>query len=178
MMSGMNMKQIIRTQPYPSPCGELLLGSMGGLLCLCDWQTERHHDRVKERLRNILNAEMEKGPSAVIEKAARQLDEYFARKRTEFSVPLLLVGTDFQKTVWQALTRIPYGQTISYAELARSIARPKAVRAAASAIGANALSVFVPCHRVIGSNHTLTGYAGGVEAKRWLLETEGVSLKQ
>lgn len=177
-MSDDNKKQIIRTQLYLSPCGELLLGSMGGLLCLCDWQVERHHGRVKERLRNVLNAEMEEGPSAVIEKAAHQLDEYFARQRTEFSVPLLLVGTDFQKTVWQALTRIPYGQTISYAELARRIGCPKAVRAAANANGANALSIFVPCHRVIGSNHTLTGYAGGVKAKRWLLETEGVSLKQ
>lgn len=105
--------------------------------------------------------------------AAAQLDEYFAGKRKAFSVPLLLVGTDFQKAVWQELQNIPYGAAITYAEEARRIERPEAVRAVANANGANALSIFVPCHRVIGANGMLGGYAGGADAKRWLLEMEG-----
>ena len=108
------------------------------------------------------------------EEAARQLDEYFARQRREFDVPLLLVGTDFQKTVWRELLKIPFGVTFSYGDMARRIGKPGAVRAVANANGANSISVFVPCHRVIGSDNSLTGYGGGLDAKRMLLELECV----
>ena len=91
-----------------------------------------------------------------------------------FDVPLLFVGTDFQKTVWNELLNIPFGTTVSYGEMARRIGMPKAVRAVANANGANAMSIFVPCHRVIGSNRSLTGYGGGLEAKRKMLELEGL----
>ena len=83
------------------------------------------------------------------------MDEYFACKRTIFDVPLLAVGTEFQRTVWQELQNIPYGKTVSYGELSRKLGNPKAVRAVAAANGANALSILIPCHRVVGSNHTL-----------------------
>lgn len=168
----MNEKNTIKIRLYDSPCGRLLLGSFGGKLCLCDWQIEKRREHVGRRLRKLLRADFEEGTSGIIERAARQLDEYFAGERKEFDVPLLFVGTEFQKAVWRDLLRIPYGATISYGEMARRICVPKAVRAVANANGANAISIFAPCHRVIGSNHTLTGYGGGLDAKRLLLELE------
>ncbi len=104
--------------------------------------------------------------------AARELDEYFAGTRQAFDVPLHPSGTPFQLEVWGALLAIPYGQTVSYADIARRIRRPRAVRAVGAANGANPLSIFVPCHRVIGSHGDLTGYGGGLPAKRWLLAHE------
>ena len=104
---------------------------------------------------------------------ADQLAEYFSGKRTTFDLKLGLRGTPFQLDVWQALRDIPYGDTISYAELARRIGKPNAVRAVGAANGANPIPVIIPCHRVIGSNGTLTGYGGGIERKQWLLAHEG-----
>ena len=115
-------------------------------------------------------------PDKNIRIAVRQLDEYFAGRRRAFDLPLLLAGTDFQVKVWNELLNIPFGETISYGDLAQRIGMPKAVRAVANANGANPLSVFVPCHRVVGSDRSLTGYGGGIEAKRRLLELEGVRL--
>lgn len=169
-------KNIITIHQYHSPCGTLMLGSFGDRLCLCDWQVERHRNHVDNRLKRILNAEFEEGLSPVIEKAIRQLDEYFAGMRTDFDVPLLFVGTDFQKKVWSYLLNVPFGETISYGEMAAKIGMPKAVRAVANANGANSMSIFAPCHRVIGSNKSLTGYGGGLEAKEYLLKLEHVLL--
>jgi methylated-DNA-[protein]-cysteine S-methyltransferase len=104
--------------------------------------------------------------------AARELDEYFAGTRQTFDVPLHPSGTPFQLEVWGALLAIPYGQTVSYADIARRIRRPRAVRAVGAANGANPLSIIVPCHRVIGSHGDLVGYGGGLPAKRWLLAHE------
>ncbi|HJE39909.1 MAG TPA: methylated-DNA--[protein]-cysteine S-methyltransferase [Candidatus Amulumruptor caecigallinarius] len=170
----MEKKNIIKIKRYESPCGVLMLGSIDDKLCLCDWQVEKHRDHVDRRLKRILNAEFEEGSSEVIEKAEQQLNEFFARKRRMFDVPLLFVGTEFQKTVWNFLLTIPFGKTISYGEMARQIGLPKAVRAVANANGANSISIFAPCHRVIGSDRSLTGYGGGLEAKRFMLELEGV----
>lgn len=111
-----------------------------------------------------------------LDEVARQLDQYFAGQREHFEVTLAPLGTPFQREVWQALQRIPYGTTCSYAELAQRIGRPRAVRAVGTANGANPIAIIVPCHRVIGSNGTLTGYAGGVERKQQLLELEGAWL--
>lgn len=162
----------IITSRYESPCGTLMLGTFADRLCLCDWQVERHRGHVECRVRRMLGAEFEEGFSPVIDKAKTQLDEYFAGARREFDVPLLFAGTDFQKKVWDALLTIPYGQAISYGEMARRIGMPTAVRAVANANGANAISIFAPCHRVIGSDRKLTGYAGGLEAKEYLLTLE------
>ena len=167
-------KNIIKTMYYESPCGMLMLGSYDNKLCLCDWQTEKHRNHINRRLKRILNAKFEEGTSDIIEKAIKQLDEFFAGKRQEFDIPLLFVGTDFQKKVWSELLKIPFGETISYGKMATRIGMPKAVRAVANANGANAISIFAPCHRVIGSDHSLTGYGGGLDAKRELLELEGV----
>ncbi len=170
----MKKKNIILIKHYESPCGPLLLGSFNEKLCLCDWQTEKHREHVDRRLKRMLCAEFEEGTSEVIEKAAQQLGEFFAGKRRVFDVPLLFIGTEFQKTVWNELLKIPFGQTISYGEMARRIGKPRAVRAVANANGANSMSIFAPCHRVIGSDRSLTGYGGGLPAKQRLLELEGV----
>lgn len=169
----MTEKSIITTRLYESPCGILLLGSFGDRLCLCDWQVEKHRGHVDRRLKRFLHAEFEEGTSETIYNAVCQLDEYFAGQRRNFDVPLLFVGTDFQKKVWNALLEIPFGKTVSYGEMARMIGMPSAVRAVANANGANSISIFAPCHRVIGSDHSLTGYGGGLETKRALLRLEG-----
>lgn len=165
-------KHKIITRMYESPCGTLMLGSFGDRLCLCDWQVEKHRERVTDRLRRMLDADFVDGTSSVIDTAIVQLDEYFAGQRKEFDIPLLFTGTDFQRKVWNALLTIPFGKTISYGEMAHQIGMPKAVRAVANANGANAISIFAPCHRVIGSDHSLTGYGGGLAAKRYLLALE------
>ncbi len=110
---------------------------------------------------------------APLQQAMEQLRRYLARERVQFTCPLDLHGTPFQVTVWQELFRIPYGETSSYAEIASAIGRPRAVRAVGAANGANPVTIIVPCHRVIGSNGTLTGYGGGLPTKRWLLTLEG-----
>ena len=165
-------KRVIQIQCYHSPCGDLTLGSFGDELCLCDWTIGRHGDAVRRRLQRLLRAEYEEGCSDVLREAVRQLDGYFRRDRMFFDVPLLFAGTDFQRMVWNKLLEIPYGSTISYGELARMLDVPKAIRAVANANGANAVSIIVPCHRVIGGDRSLTGYGGGLKAKRMLLELE------
>jgi methylated-DNA-[protein]-cysteine S-methyltransferase len=102
-----------------------------------------------------------------------QLREYFSGQRKTFDYPLAPKGTEFQRAVWNALLEIAYGDTVTYAQLAQRIGRPSAVRAVGAANGANPIPVIIPCHRVIGSNGTLTGYGGGIERKQWLLALEG-----
>ena len=106
--------------------------------------------------------------------AASQLDEYFAGRRREFDLPLRLEGTPFQRRVWEMLTKIPYGTTWSYGQLAHLIENPKASRAVGLANGRNPIAILVPCHRVIGADGSLTGYGGGLARKRWLLTHEGL----
>jgi methylated-DNA-[protein]-cysteine S-methyltransferase len=108
----------------------------------------------------------------VLDHAAHELGEYFRGQRCTFSTPIAAGGTDFQRTVWDALRTIPFGETRSYGQLAAMLERPRAMRAVGHANGRNPLSIFVPCHRVIGHHGTLCGYAGGVAAKRWLLDHE------
>ena len=168
----MERENVICVQRYHAPCGDLWLGALGSRLCLCNWVVEKHPGRVDKRLQRLLKATCMEAPSEVVREAAVQLDEYFRCERTVFSIPLLLAGSDFQKFVWGKLADIPYGKTVSYGELAGWMGRPKAVRAVANANGANALSIFLPCHRVVGSDRSLTGYGGGLAAKKFLLELE------
>jgi methylated-DNA-[protein]-cysteine S-methyltransferase len=157
---------------YQSPCGELLLGSYEGRICLCDWAARKNRATIDKRLRLSLKAEYVEQKDDVIVLLSRQLDEYFRRERRTFDVPLIMAGTPFQQHVWCQLMCIPYGQMVSYAEMAERIGVSTSVRAVANAIGANVLSIIIPCHRVVGSNGSLTGYAGGIPAKRYLLELE------
>jgi methylated-DNA-[protein]-cysteine S-methyltransferase len=109
--------------------------------------------------------------------ARRQLDEYFAGDRVEFDLALAATGSEFERTVWRALRQIPYGETISYGELARRIGRPDRARAVGAANGRNPISIVVPCHRVIGADGSLTGYGGGLDRKRFLLDLEQGTLR-
>lgn len=163
---------IINTQLYHSPCGDLLIGAFGNRLCLCNWTVA---EVVTARVARILQAECIDAASHITDETAKQLDEYFNRKRTSFTIPIIFAGTTFQKQVWEELRHIPYGTTISYTEQAKRIGRQKAVRAVATANGANAISIIVPCHRVIGSDKRLTGYGGGLPAKAFLLDLEATS---
>lgn len=162
----------IHIQYYNSPCGEIVLASMGNELCLCDWNKMPCAERNKHRLAKYMNAEFKAETSYVLEQTKKQLDEYFTGTRKAFDIPLHPVGTEFQQQVWNALLEIPYGETRSYKDIALNIANLKGIRAVAQAIGANGISILIPCHRVIGSNHSLTGFAGGIEAKRILLQIE------
>ena len=117
-------------------------------------------------------AEFGPAPSPLLAEAARQLEEYFAGGRREFCLPLSAKGTPFQKEVWEGLCRIPYGETVSYGQLAAALGRPRAARAIGSACHRNPIAILVPCHRVLGAGGALTGYAGGLDKKRFLLDLE------
>ncbi|AWH73850.1 cysteine methyltransferase [Dokdonia sp. Dokd-P16] len=127
-------------------------------------------------LSSVLFIETDALPTTIIPKAlddaVAQILEYFARERTTFSLKLNPSGTDFQRRVWRELEAIPFGKTTSYLAMAKQLGDPKVIRAAASANGKNPLSIIIPCHRVIGSDGSLTGYAGGLYRKKWLLEHE------
>lgn len=167
----MNIREI-KVSTYMAPCGNLLLGSFGDKLCLCDWIQEGHN-HINQRLMRRLCAIYKDCESPVTERAKVELDEYFSGQRRNFDIPLLPVGTDFQLQVWRNLLKIPYGTTISYKELATKIDNPKAVRAVANANHENSISIFIPCHRVIGNDGSLTGYGGGLDVKEYLLKLEG-----
>lgn len=124
------------------------------------------------------NDEITSKITSELEKAAIQLQEYFEGKRTHFTFLLHPSGTEFQKKVWQELLNIPYGKTCSYLELSKKLGDVKAIRAVAAANGKNPLWIVVPCHRVIGSDGSLTGYAGGLWRKKWLLEHENPSVQK
>jgi methylated-DNA-[protein]-cysteine S-methyltransferase len=148
-----------------SPVGELtLVGSDAGLRAVL-WPSEREG-------RVVFVEDVEEGDHPLLDAAALQLLEYISGERQDFDVPLDLVGTDFQKDVWAGLARIPYGHTQSYGELADELNKPGAARAIGAATGRNPISIIVPCHRLVGSSGKLTGFAGGLDTKRWLLDHE------
>jgi len=147
-----------------SPLGELMLAGEGGELAILSLPSGKGRRRPERGWTE---------DAAPFRDAVRQLAQYFAGRRERFELELAPVGTEFQHAVWRALARIPYGRTWSYGELARRIGRPRAVRAVGLANGANPLPIVLPCHRVIGADGSLTGYGGGLPAKRLLLELEG-----
>ena len=162
----------INIQYFNTPVGEMILGSYEDKLCMADWRYRKMRDRVDRRVQKGLNATFVEEESVVLKKAKEELEAYFKGVRKRFDIPLLMVGTEFQKSVWQGLIQIPFGETVSYLDLAKGIDNQKAVRAVASAVGDNAISLLIPCHRIIGTDGSLTGYAGGLDAKKKLLEIE------
>ena len=148
-----------------SPVGPLLLAADDDGLRLIEINTPRH--------RMPRNADWREGDNAVLEATRLQLDEYFAGTRRGFELPLAPRGTDFQRAVWWRLAEIPYGQTISYAQLATRVGKPSAMRAVGAANGRNPLPIVLPCHRVIGADGSLTGFGGGLPTKQFLLALEG-----
>ncbi|HEY1831147.1 MAG TPA: methylated-DNA--[protein]-cysteine S-methyltransferase [Acidimicrobiales bacterium] len=150
------------TMPLDTPVGRLVLESDGDILVGIWLPSQGRKARVGSDV------------APVLKETANQLEEYFAGERTEFDVPMELDGTPFQQDVWQELTRIPYGETISYGELARRVGRPNGPRAVGQANGRNPIPIIVPCHRVLASNG-IGGYGGGLPMKRSLLAVEGVT---
>ena len=169
------MKQI-NIQYYKTSVGELLLGSFEGKLCLLDYRYRKMRNAVDKRIQTAAKANYVEQSDEVTETAKQQIDEYLTGNRTTFDIPLIMFGTVFQKRVWKALIEVPYGATSSYLQLAKSINNEKAVRAVATANGANAMSIIIPCHRIIGSDGSLVGYAGGLPAKKRLLSLENSPL--
>jgi len=172
------MRNWIHTDIYASPYGELILGSYKDQLCLCDWRYRKSREIIDRRIQTGLKASFVEEESLFNEKCKDQFEQYFNGERKEFDLSILLVGSDFQKKVWNLLLEIPYGKTLSYASLSKKLGDEKAIRAVARANGDNALSIIVPCHRVLGSDGSLTGYAGGLRTKQKLLQMEGSSLQQ
>lgn len=153
------------TKTMASPVGALkLIASNVGLSAVL-WENDNPK---RVRVGELIDAP----DHSIVTQAERELREYFAGERTSFTVPLDAAGTEFQKKAWAALLTIPYGETRSYGELARQIGNPKASRAFGAANGRNPISIIVPCHRAIGSDGAMTGFAGGLEAKRYLLALE------
>lgn len=156
----------------PTPLGEMLAVASDRGLCLLEFDTQQRADRELAQVEAARGGPAQEGWNATLDQLAVELAEYFAGRRQRFGVPLDLVGTPFQIAAWQALLQIPYGRTRSYAEQARAIGRPTATRAVAAANGQNKISIVVPCHRVIGSDGSLTGFGGGLPRKRALLALE------
>ncbi len=162
----------INIQYYKTKIGELILGSFEEKLCLLDYRYRRMRSTVDNRIKKGLNAEFVENDDEILQKTRIQIDEFLNGERKDFDIPIQTVGTDFQKTVWSALMKLKYGEIATYLDLAKSINNEKAVRAVASANGANSIALIIPCHRIIGSNGKLVGYAGGLPAKKRLLNIE------
>ena len=142
---------------YQSPFGLLKIGAADGKVILVGIVSKQDEPNQ---------------PTALSAEVYRQLQEYFASKRTVFTVPYALNGTSFQQAVWTQIAKIPYGQTVTYKDIAQAIDKPRAFQATGRAVGANPLAILIPCHRVVGSNGELTGYAFGLEMKKALLNLE------
>ena len=162
----------INTQYYKTEYAEFILGSFDNKLCLLDFRYRKMRTTVDNRLQKGFEAKFVEQDDEILKETRKQLDEYFDMTRKEFTIPLITVGTDFQRTVWEALLKVPYGTTLSYLQLAKDINNEKAVRAVANANGANSIAIIIPCHRIIGANGELTGFGGGLPLKKKLLELE------
>lgn len=154
------------TIEYLSPCGILHLAATDGKLLMCDWADSPRHRR---NLGQLNQGEMDYD---VISCAETQLDEYFSGRRHRFDIEVSPAGTPFRRRVWECLAEIPFGGTMTYKKLAEIVGIPDGARAVAGAVAANPVSIFIPCNRIIGTGGELTGYAGGMAAKRYLLELE------
>jgi methylated-DNA-[protein]-cysteine S-methyltransferase len=162
----------INIQYYKTKYAHFILGSFENKLCLLDFKYRKMRTTVNNRLKKGFEAEFIEQDDEILKETRKQLDEYFDMTRKEFSILMITVGSDFQKSVWEALLKVPYGATSTYLQLAKDIGNEKAVRAVASANGANSIGLIIPCHRIIGSNGELTGYGGGLPLKKRLLKLE------
>lgn len=167
---------LITVTRIPTPLGPMLAGATDAGICLLEFVDRRMLETQLDRIKRLLKAHVVPGMHPLFDLLAGQLQQYFSGSLREFSLPLDTPGTPFQGRVWSALQTIPYGSTRSYKEQASSIGMPEAVRAVARANGDNRVSILIPCHRVIGSDGTLTGYGGGLWRKQFLLNLEQNSL--
>lgn len=151
-----------------SPVGDITLIADDENLCSIYWPNQEPDKKKFSDLER-------KDNSKVLRAAVKQLNQYFDGKRPAFDLPIKMDGTDFQRNVWRALTSIKFGETVSYRDIANKVGNPKAVRAVGAAIGKNPISIIIPCHRVIGTNGKLTGFAGGLGTKEFLLDLESTA---
>ena len=165
-------KSIIYIDRFSTKLGPMFAAATDKGLCLLEYADRKSLESEFKDLSERLNAVIVPGINEHIELAKQQLGEYLDGRRRDFSVSIDAPGTEFQKDVWKLLVKIPYGTTCSYLEQAKKLEKPKAVRAVANANGMNRISIIIPCHRVIGSDGSLTGYGGGLPRKKWLLELE------
>ena len=155
-----------------TPIGQMRACANHEGVCLLEFIERKDLSKQVENLKKNLKSEIITGTNEYLEKLKKQLAEYFSGKRENFNLPFVMTGTVFQQKVWKTLLEIPFGKTMTYKELTNQIGDPKAIRAVAGANGANKMAIIIPCHRVIGSDGNLTGYAGGIWQKQWLLEHE------
>lgn len=176
--SNSKSQQVIDFTRLETPLGTMFACACDRGICLLEFTDRKNIEMQFQSLTKLLNATIMQGTNKHFDLLISQLNEYFAGKRQEFSVPLFVPGTEFQQAVWQALQNIPYGSTRSYQQQANAMNNPAAVRAVANANGKNRICILIPCHRVIGSDGQLTGYAGGLWRKKWLLELETENCSQ
>ncbi len=158
---------------YKTSLGTFKIASIEDRLCLLDWAYRKMRKSIDDRTQKFLGGQFIQKEVELHHQVIGQIEEYAQGDRQIFDLPLRFCGTDFQQSVWKALMQIPYGQTVSYQGLSEQLGNPLAIRAIASANGANGISIIVPCHRVIGSNGKMVGYAGGLAIKKKLLKLEG-----
>ncbi|HMI02999.1 MAG TPA: methylated-DNA--[protein]-cysteine S-methyltransferase [Pedobacter sp.] len=164
--------EIINMTEFSTPLGPMLAGATSEGICLLEFTNRIRLEKEFSELQRLLNATMQPGSNQHLDQLENELSEYFEGKRKSFSVPLHTPGNEFAQTVWKTLLEIPYGKTCSYKEQAEMMNNPKAIRAIASTNGRNRLAIIIPCHRVIGSDGNMTGYAAGIDKKKWLLKFE------
>lgn len=150
----------------------MIVGVIDDQVCILEFTNRRGFEAEITSIQKKLNATMVEGTHPLHKRVEKQMDEYFEGKRTVFEFPILTIGTDFEKAVWRELQNIPYGQTRTYLQIAKAMGNPRAVRAVGRANGRNKICIAIPCHRVIGSNGSLTGYASGLPRKKYVLDFE------
>jgi AraC family transcriptional regulator, regulatory protein of adaptative response / methylated-DNA-[protein]-cysteine methyltransferase len=165
-------KNVINIKRIETPIGPMYAAATSKGICMFDFTDRRMLETEFKELRNYLKAVILPGESGFFTLLEKEMNEYFEGKRQTFTVPLDAPGTEFQKSVWEVLRKIPYGTTVSYKQQSVKLGKPEAVRAVANANGHNRISIIIPCHRVIGENGMLTGYGGGLWRKQWLLDLE------
>lgn len=165
-------KQVITIKRFETPVGWMVAGVTDEGVCILEFREKDAPEDDFKAIAKLLNATVLEGEHKYIDQVEKELTEYFAGKRKKFTVPLVIPGTEFQQAVWQELQNIPYGSTRSYKQQSLALKNPEAIRAVAHANGMNRIAIIIPCHRVIGENGSMTGYAGGIWRKKWLLDLE------
>ncbi|MHA1995427.1 MAG: methylated-DNA--[protein]-cysteine S-methyltransferase [Candidatus Hodarchaeales archaeon] len=157
--------------------GKMMFGSTDHGLCLLDFTYRKSYPRILKRIKKYFGKNISRGTTDIIELAEDELKSYLKGNLKIFTTPLDIRGSDFQLKVWKSLLEVKYGETVSYMDIAKKINQPSAVRAVANANGQNGIAIFIPCHRIIGSDGSLTGYGGGLPVKKKLLKLEGGKFK-
>ena len=171
------MKENIVCSEIDTPIGKMIAGATSEGICLLEFDEPERIEKHRKHFLKLRNLEMVKSDNAIFEELGKQISAYFNQQLTLFSIPLDLIGSGFQCKVWNELKRIPYGETRTYKQQAVAVGNIKSIRAVASANGDNAISIIIPCHRVIGSDGNLTGYGGKLWRKQYLLELESKQAK-